>query len=166
MQPLSFPTPNKASAHTLTPCPSKKAQALARSLEFHACLAELLLPYNHIGFAGAAALLNNSSKCPTLATLDLSHNVLGRMRTACLYPALHRFHLTHKQTVPANFDFEAMLAAAARCTALRSLHLACNHITEPELDLLQGAWGRERSGLSCLDRHPPVTPRERTMLAP
>ena len=111
-------------------------------------------------------MLDNSSKCPTLTTLDLSHNVLGRMRTACLYPALHRFHLIHKQTVPANYDFEAMLAAAARCTALRSLHLACNHITEPELDLLQGAWGRERAGFACLDRHPPVTPRERGMLAP
>ena len=125
-----------------------KAQALAASLEFYTCLTHLLLPYNHIGFVGAAALLDKSSKCPTLASLDLSHNVLGRMRTAKIPKALHRHQVLHGRSV--TDGFEAMHAAAARCTALHSLDLGCNHITEPEMRSLLDAWGPQREGLRLL----------------
>jgi Ran GTPase-activating protein (RanGAP) involved in mRNA processing and transport len=127
------------------------AQALASSLEFHTALTELLLPYNHIGFVGAAALLQHTSRAPTLAVLDLSHNVLGRMRPAALHPAMHRFALRHNHnnhSVSDNFD--AMLAGAGQCTALRSLDLGFNYITEPEMRSLRGAWGPQREGLRLL----------------
>ena len=124
------------------------AQALAASLEFYSALTELLLPFNHIGFVGAAALLEHSSRSPALTALDLSSNVLGRMRPAALHPALHRFALRHNQGVPDGFH--AMLAGAGNCTALRSLDLACNYISEPEMRSLLGAWGPQREGLRLL----------------
>jgi hypothetical protein len=111
-------------------------------------LTELLLPFNHIGFVGAAALLQHSNRSPTLAVLDLSSNVLGRMRPVALHPALHRFALRHQQSV--SDDFHAMLAGGGQCTALRSLDLACNYISEPEMRSLLGAWGPQREGLRLL----------------
>ena len=92
-------------------------------------------------------MLDNSSKCSTLTSLDLANNVLGRARPARLYPALHRFFRRHEHNTADTFDF--VLAAAARCSALRSLDLAYNHISEPEMRSLRDAWGPQRGGLTC-----------------
>ena len=81
-----------------------KAQALAASLEFYAALTHLLLPQNHIGFVGAAALLEHSARCSTLTSLDLSSNVLGRMRPARLFPALHSFAARHQHSGSDGFE--------------------------------------------------------------
>ena len=93
-------------------------------------------------------MLDNSSKCSTLTSLDLTNNVLGRARPARLYPALARFmgHHEHKTNITNGFDF--MLTAAASCTALRTLDLACNYITEQETRSLRVFWGLERAGLT------------------
>jgi hypothetical protein len=153
------------SAHSLNTCPLK-AQALAASLEFYAALTHLLLPCNHIGFVGAAALLEHSARCSTLTSLDLSSNVLGRMRPARLFPALHssavRSSVVRSQH-SASDGFEAMHAAAARCSRLASLNLACNYITEPEMHRLHDAWG-PRAGLTCLPA-PSSTEAERALSA-
>ena len=69
------------------------------------------------------------------------------MRPARLFPALHSFALRHQQS--GSDGFEAMHAAAARCSRLASLNLACNYITEPEMHRLHDAWG-PRAGLTCL----------------
>ena len=90
-------------------------------------------------------MLDNSSKCSTLTSLDLANNVLGRARPARLYPALARYH-EHKTNITNGFDF--MLTAAASCTALRTLDLAFNHITEQETRSLRVFWGLERAGLT------------------
>jgi hypothetical protein len=134
------------------------ARALAESFEMHRCLAELLLPHNNIGFFGAAVLLLHSSKCPTLTLFDLTGNVIGRVRPARVRPvfhspSVHRF-FTIQQDVLAETarGFEALLAVTGQCTALRSLKLACNHLTDTELDALADTWGRQRPGLE-LHRH-------------
>jgi hypothetical protein len=134
------------------------ARALAESLEEHRCLAELLLPHNNIGFFGAAALLLHSSKCPTLAALDLTGNVIGRVRPARVRPVVHipsvHRYVAIQQDVLAETarGFKAMLAAAGQATALRSLKLACNDLTDTELAALAARWGRQRPGLE-LHRH-------------
>jgi hypothetical protein len=135
------------------------ARALAESFEEHRCLAELLLPHNNIGFFGAAALLLHSSKCPTLARLDLTGNVIGRVRPARVRipsvhaPPVHRYFAIQQDVLAESArGFDALLAAAGQCTALRSLKLACNHLTDTELAALASRWGRQRPGLE-LHRH-------------
>ncbi len=119
------------------------ARALAESLEEHRCLAELLLPHNNIGFFGAAALLLHSSKCPTLAP-DLTGNVIGRVRPARVRPVVH--------APPVHRYFAIQQDVLAETTALRSLKLACNDLTDTELAVLAARWGHQRPGLE-LHRH-------------
>ena len=129
------------------------AEALARSLEHHEALRELLLPHNNIGLRGAAALLEHSARCSTLTTLDLASNVIGRVSPALVHAALPSFlHLRIRTTPDAPLDFEAMLDRAAHATALRSLHLTDNHLLEPEKRALRARWGA-RPGLT-LDSQP------------
>ena len=131
------------------------AKALAESLQDHRCLAELLLPHNNIGFFGAAALLRHSPTCTTLARLDLTGNVIGRVRPARVRipsvhaPPVHRYFAIQQDVLAESArGFEALLAGAAQATALRSLRLACNHLTDTELHALADTWGRQRPGLA------------------
>ena len=146
------------------------AKALAESLQHHSCLTELLLPHNNLGFFGAAALLHNSSRCPTLATLDLTGNVIGRVRPARVRPSsqppVDRYFAVQQLVLAETArGFQAFLAAAGQCTALTSLKLASNHLADPELAALADAWGRQRPGLelhrprAALDRSAPAATR-------
>ena len=122
------------------------AQAIARALQHYTALQQLLLQYNCIGFPGAAALLHNSSTCPSLALLDLASNVIGRVSPARLHPAVHRFYAGRLQESPPR-DFACLRDAAAHATALRRLNLTDNHLTDAEQRELLAAWGATRPGL-------------------
>ena len=122
-----------------------KAQALARCLRHYAALEQLILPHNSIGFLGAAALLTHSSACPTLAALDLSHNVVGRARPAGVYDSL-----CVGLEQPPSVAFARVLASAGQCTALRTLSLASNHMNDSEKRSLRERWGPQREGLLLL----------------
>jgi len=129
------------------------AEALASQLRHYTALTELILPNNTIRFPGAAALLQQSSACPSLTALDLSHNILGSPRSAGLHPAVYRLldgRLVKAPDPPS--DFEALLAGAAGCSALRRLDLASNHMREAEMRSLRAAWGATRAGLSLHDQ--------------
>jgi hypothetical protein len=129
------------------------AEALASQLRHYTALTELILPNNTIRFPGAAALLEQSSACPSLTALDLSHNILGSPRSAGLHPAVYRLldgRLVKAPDPPS--DFEALLAGAAGCSALRRLDLASNHMREAEMRSLRAAWGATRAGLSLHDQ--------------
>jgi Ran GTPase-activating protein (RanGAP) involved in mRNA processing and transport len=121
------------------------AEALARALPLYSTLQQLLLQHNNIGFPGAAALLQHSAECPTLALLDLSSNVIGRVSPARLHPAVHRFYAGRLQAT-APRDIEAVLVAA-RGSALHRLNLTDNHLTDAEKRDLLAAWGASRGGL-------------------
>jgi Ran GTPase-activating protein (RanGAP) involved in mRNA processing and transport len=98
------------------------------------------LTYTHTP-TGAAVLLEASARCPALADLDLSNNVLGRAR-----PASNRF-CTGPQKLT-SFSFERLHHAAGQCTALRSLSLAYNYFSDPEKAALVDRWGPQRPGLA------------------
>ena len=55
-------------------------------------------------------------------------------------------------------NFAAMLASVVACTALRSLSLAYNYLSDAEKLALCYAWGDTRDGLSLI--HSPVAVRE------
>jgi Ran GTPase-activating protein (RanGAP) involved in mRNA processing and transport len=122
------------------------ATDVAKTLPLFTALAHLVLPYNHIGYLGAAALLAHAAHCPSLVFLDLSHNLVGRTRDA-------RVRLEHKKFVvesPPDNAFPAMLAAAAACTALRRLNLAHNYLSDAQQLSLHAAWGDARDGLNLV----------------
>ena len=104
--------------------------------------------------AGAAALLAAAPRCPTLAALDLSNNVIGRARDARMRQEHKRFCVQ----VSAADTFAPMLAAAGRCSALASLSLAYNYLADAEKLALCYAWGETRDGLELL--HSPVAVRD------
>ena len=96
------------------------------------------------GRDGEAALLRaglDAARCPALADLDLSNNVLGRAR-----PASNRF-CTGPQKLT-SVSFERLHHAAGKCTALRTLSLAYNYFSDPEKVCLLDRWGPQRPGLA------------------
>jgi Ran GTPase-activating protein (RanGAP) involved in mRNA processing and transport len=136
------------------------AEALARSLEHQEALHELLLPHNNIGLRGASALLEHSSRCSTLTSLDLSNNLIGSCNTARVHPTLRSFlNLRLRTTHDAPSGFEVILDRAAQATALRRLNLTGNHLTVAEIQDIAKRWVPGRPGL-CM-----VHPQDETVYA-